>query len=145
VARLLFPLLLYSVLVSTLFDWAARAVARQRGLGSLISSGRGMGATLGVMMTIFMIVDLGLGILVKESGADMLSDFGALLALVLFLSVVALAMILVTAQIAERWSQHYTIGFYWGFLALGLLMVVLTFLSWPCGIGGVGFIGPICD
>jgi eukaryotic-like serine/threonine-protein kinase len=135
-ARLLFPLLLNSVLVSILFDWAVRAIARRRGLGSLITSGRGMGVVFGLVFTIFLIGDLSMRILSNESAADVLSDFGAMLALVLFLAALAVGIILMASRLAERWWQRYTIGFYWSFLALVAIMLLFTILGWPCGLIG---------
>lgn len=136
VARLLFPLLLNSVLVSILFDWAVRAIARRRGLGSLIASGRGMGAILGLVFTIFLIGDLGFEMISNEPNSELVADFGAMLAIVLFLAALALGIILLASRAAERWRQHYTIGFYWSFLALVALMLLLTLLGWPCGLIG---------
>ena len=138
-ARLLFPLLVNSVLVSILFDWAVRAIARRRGLGSLITSGRGMGAIFGLVFTIFLIGDLSFKILFEDPTAEVLGDFGAMLATVLFLAALAVGIILLGSRAAERWWKHYTIGFYWSFLALVALMLLLTILGWPCGlIGPVG-------
>jgi len=138
-ARVLFPLLVNSVLVSILFDWAVRATARRRGLGSLITSGRGMGASFGLLFTTFLIQDLSLKLLAEDSAADALADFSVMLGIVLLLAALALGIISLTSQTAERWLKHYTIGFYLSFLALVSLILLLTILGRPCGlIGPVG-------
>jgi hypothetical protein len=134
-ARIIFPILLNSILVSVLCDWAVRAIARRRGLGSLIRSGRGMGAVLGLIFTIFLVRDLGLPLIFQET-TEMAGNFGAMLALVLFLAAAALGLIMLAAHYAERWWHHYTLGFYWGFLAIVGLMFLATLAGWPCGLIG---------
>jgi len=133
-ARLLFPLLLNSLLVSVLVDWAVRAVARRRGLGSLITGGRGMGAILGLMFTLNLISILGLDTMRQSPATEVLGIYAATLAVVLFLTALALGIILGAARVAQRWWKSYTSGFYWSFVVIVAIELLLTALRQPAGL-----------
>jgi hypothetical protein len=94
-----------------------------------------MGAVLGLIFTTFLIRDLGLLIIFQES-KEMPGNFGAMLALTLFLTAAALGLIMLAAHNAERWLHHYTLGFYWSFLAIVGLMFLAILVGWPCGLIG---------
>jgi tetratricopeptide (TPR) repeat protein len=131
-ARLLLPLLLYSLMISTLFDWAVRAIARRKGLGSLITSGRGMGAILGMLFALNLIFLVGVQALLEAPAA--MKFFAAMLAIVLFEAALALLIILGVARAAERLIKSYTIGFYWSFMIIVLIEIVLTVMRQPYGL-----------
>ena len=156
-ARILFPLLAYSLLISVPVEWAVREVARRRGLGSLISGGRGMGAILGFVFTLDLISVLGMktisqfsirdtstckcvpeGVcsscewkLLPASPEDLISMYASMLALVLFFTAMAIGIILLFGRIAERRWRDYTMGFYWSFVAIVVLFLILTILGQP--------------
>lgn len=133
-ARVLMPLLLNSLLVSIPIDWSVRAVARSKGLGSLIASGRGMGAILGLVFALNLIFafDYENYFIDPEIG----SLFASILALVLLETAVSLVIILGAARAAERLFKSYTSGFYWSFVAIVLIELLLTLLQQPSGIFG---------
>jgi len=156
IIRILFPLLTYSLLVSIPMDWAVRAVARRRGLGSLIAGGRGMGAILGLVFTIDLISVLGSNEIIQASTqdvpicecakpicssceltvlpvspVDILAIFASILAIVLFLTAISLGIVLLTGRVTERLWQHYTMGFYWSFVAIVLIWLVLAIFQQP--------------
>jgi serine/threonine protein kinase len=128
-ARLLLPLLLNSLLVSILIDWAVRAIARRRGLGSLITSGRGIGAILGLIFTLNLISVVGFQDFFQDM--EIASLFAAMLAITLFETALALGLILAGGRAAERWLTRYTTGFYWSFVAIVMVELILTILGQP--------------
>lgn len=128
-ARLILPLLLISFLVSILFDWLIRAFARRRGLGSLITSGRGMGAVLGLVFTINMLWVAGLERLAQIS--DIPNAVAGMLAVAMFEAAFALVIILAVTWITERLFKSYTVGFYWSFLTIVIIWLVLTVFRQP--------------
>lgn len=160
--RILFPLLAFSLLVSVPVDWAVRAVARRRGLGSLIAGGRGMGAILGFLFTLDLISVVGFDYIsmlttkdlalckcseninkictacaleiVPASSWEVLTFYAAVLALVLFLTAFSLGIILLAGHLTQRFWQRYPIGFYGSFVALVLVWLLLTILRQPVGI-----------
>jgi len=129
-ARLLFPLLLNSLLVSILFDWIVRTIARRRGLGSLITSGGGMGAILGLVFTLNMIRSQGF-IEPFLKTPEILSDFAGMLTVALFETAFGLGIILAIAWAVERRFKSYTTGFYWSFVAIVVIVLVLSILQQP--------------
>ncbi len=161
-ARILFPLLAFSLLVSIPIDWAVRAIARRRGLGSLIAGGRGMGAILGFLFTLDLISVVGSDYILRlttknytqcncvdyikkvcsacaleivpASSTEVLSFFAAVLAIVLFLTALSLGIILLAGHLTQRFWQRYTMGFYWSFVAIVFIWLVLTILRQPAGI-----------
>jgi len=130
-ARLLFPLLLNSLLVSLLFDWIVRTIARRRGLGSLIASGGGMGAILGLVFTLNLI-STALEEILKAP--DILIGFAGMLMVVLFETALSFGIILTAARVVERKFKSYTIGFYSSFVAIVAIELVLTILRQPAGL-----------
>ena len=127
-ARLLLLLLLHSFLVSLLGDWVIRTLARRRGLGSLATSGAGMGAILGLVSTLHMIRLLGFE---EIPVAPLLLLEAILLTFVVFEVAFDLGAILVVAWIVERLSKSYTSGFYWSFVAIVVIMIILTIFRQP--------------
>jgi serine/threonine protein kinase len=130
-ARLIAPLMLNSLVISVLFDWLIRAYARRRGLGSLITSGRGMGAVLGLLFTINLFRLLGLEDIATSLPIDMLADFPGTLTIVLFEAAFALAFILAFAWVTERLFKSYTAGFYLGFVIIVIFWTILTIIRQP--------------
>lgn len=128
-ARLILPLLLNSIVISILCDWVIRALARRRGLGSLSTSGSGMGAIFGLVLTFHLINIVGFKQVFQT--ADMLGFTVAMLALTIFGTALFLAIILAVAWITDRLFKSYTSGFYWGFVAILVLELVLTILRQP--------------
>jgi len=135
-ARLILPLLLNSLLISILGDWVIRALARRRGLGSLSTSGSGMGAILGLAFTLNMISLLGVESIAIASLADTLSDFFALLTLSIFGTALALGIMLAIAWITERLFKSYTTGFYWSFVVIVIIELILTIIRQPQSLFG---------
>jgi FtsH-binding integral membrane protein len=133
-ARVILPLLLNSLVISTLFDWVIRAFARRRGLGSLSTGGSGMGAVLGLIFTLNLIVVLGFDELSRSP--DILGDFFGMLTIAIFGTALALGIILAIASVTERLFKSYTSGFYWGFVVIVIIMLVLTILQQPQGLFG---------
>ena len=128
-ARLVLPLLFNSLLVSILFDWIVRTVARQRGLGSLIASGGGMGAILGLVFTLNLFGILGIEEISGTPKTIIL--FASLLTVVLSETALGLGIMLVMAWGTERVFRSYTSGFYWSFIAIVAIELVLTILGQP--------------
>ncbi len=131
-ARSLLSLLLNSLLISVGIDWAIRAIARWRGLGSLITGGRGIGAILGLVFTVNLISVLGFTDISQKE--EILSTFAAILAVCLVETVVALGIILLAAQAILRFFKSYTVGFYWSFVAIIGIELILTILRQPAGL-----------
>jgi hypothetical protein len=128
-ARLIVPLLFNSLVVSILFDWIIRTIARRRGLGSLITSAGGMGAILGWVFTLNLIRVLGIqGI---RDALEIISVFAVMLMVVLVETALGLGIILAIGWLTERLFKSYTIGFYWSFVAIVLLEIILTILGQP--------------
>lgn len=132
VARLLFLFLLSSFLTSFLFDWSVRAVARRKGLGSLIKSGRGMGVILGLIFTLNLIFLAGIQDFFQTT--EILNALVAMSAVIFFEAVLGLAVILGAARAIERFFKSYTSGFYWSFVAIVIIELVLTIFRQPHGL-----------
>jgi serine/threonine protein kinase len=135
-ARLILPLLLNSLLISIVFDSVIRALARRRGLGSLSTSGGGMGAVLGLVFTLNSIIVIGISEIAIVLSGDIISDFALMLIVAIFETALALGIMIAIAWITERLFKSYTIGFYWGFVAIVIIMLVLTILGQPRGFLG---------
>ena len=135
-ARLILPLLLNSLLISILCDWVIGALARRRGLGSLSTSGSGMGAILGLVFTLNLIGVLGVPEIAISQVSDMLSIFAFMLTLAIFETALALGIMVAIAWITESVFKSYTSGFYWSFVAIVILELILTILRQPAGIIG---------
>lgn len=131
-ARVAFPLLLNSILVSILFDWVIRAIARRRGLGSLLTTSTGMGAILGLVFTINLIRVVGFWELAVVP--EILSIFAGMLTVVIFETALSIGIILLSARLTDRFLKSYTIGFYWSFIAILLIELVLTVIRQPVGM-----------
>jgi hypothetical protein len=137
-ARLILPLLLNSLVISTLGDWVIGAFARRRGLGSLSTGGGGMGAVLGLMFTLNMLSILGIPEIASSQVSDMLILFAFMLVLAIFETALALGIMVAVSWITERLFKSYTLGFYGGFVAVMILELVLTILRQPAEmIGGI--------
>jgi hypothetical protein len=134
--RLILPLLLNSLLISIVFDWVIRAFARRRGLGSLSTSGSGIGAILGLVFTLHLISVTGISEIVLLLSADILADFAGWLVVAIFETALALGIMLAIAWITERLFKSYTSGFYGGFVAIVIIEIILTILGEPKGLFG---------
>jgi serine/threonine protein kinase len=130
-ARLLTPLLINSLVVSILCDWVIRALARRRGLGSLSTSGKGMGAILGLILTIhsFSVVRGGLPAIAQT--IYFTESIISFLIVAIFMAAFALGMIVAIAWITDRLFKSYTTGFYWGFVTIVIFELVLALLRQP--------------
>jgi tetratricopeptide (TPR) repeat protein len=138
-ARVLLPLLLNSLLVSVVIDWAVWGVARSKGLGSLIASGRGMGAILGLIFSLNLISAFVSGFGLETyliDDVEIWSLFVAMTALVLLETAVSWGIILGTARVADHFFKSYISGFYWSFVAIVVIELLLTILGEPRGIFG---------
>lgn len=131
-ARLLLPLLVNSLVISIFCDWVIRALARRRGLGSLSTSGRGIGVILGLVFTLHLISVLGL----KEISLTpfVLTMIAFMLALATFGTALALGILAVIARITERLFKSYTMGFYWSFIAIVFFEFILIVLRQPSNL-----------
>ena len=134
-ARMILPLLLNSLLVGTLSDWVIRALARRRGLGSLSSSGAGMGVVFGFVFTLNAIRLVGINDLPDSLGIstqiDTVGTFAVMLVVSIFETALALGIMITIAWITERLFKSYTTGFYWTFVAIVILEIILTILREP--------------
>jgi hypothetical protein len=128
-ARLIFPILFNSLLVSYLVDLAVWGIARIKGLGSLITSGAGIGALFGLVFTINLISAAGFQEYFQST--EVLNSFGAILAIVLFETTLVFGIILGTAWVVERLFKSFTSGFYWSFVVIMLLEIILTIFQLP--------------
>jgi hypothetical protein len=128
-ARVILPLLLNSLVISTLFDWVIRALARRRGLGSLSTSGTGMGAVLGLVFTLNLIRLLGIGEL--SQATDIVAWDAIMLMMAIFETALILGIMIAIAWITERLFESYTTGFYWSFVAIVIIELILTILRQP--------------
>ena len=138
-AGLILPVLLDSLVVSTVSDFLIRALARRRGLGSLSTSGRGMGAILGMVLTIHLFNLAGAQQIFQQLTRLILEDvFIGPLIFAVFGTVLYLGMIVAIAWITERLFKSYTTGFYWGFVAIVIFELVLTILRQPANLFSVG-------
>lgn len=135
-ARLILPLLLNSLLISIVFDWVIRALARRRGLGSLSTSGSGIGAVLGLVFTLNSISVIGIPEIAILLPGDILADFLGILITVIFETALALGIMIAIAWITGRLFKSYINGFYWSFLAIIAIELVLTILGQPKGMFG---------
>jgi serine/threonine protein kinase len=131
-ARLILPMLFNSLLVSILVDWAVRAIAKWKGLGSLTTSGRGIGALFGLVFTINFISVAGFQEFFQDP--EILSFFAAMLSIVLFETTLGFGIVLGAAWTAERFFNSFTSGFYWSFVVIMLLELILTILHQPKGL-----------
>ncbi len=131
-ASLILPVLLDSLVVSTVSDFLIRALARRRGLGSLSNSGRGMGAILGMIFAIHAIRLFGIEQIAQRLNRITMGGYIiSMLAYAVMLAVLALGLIVAVAWITERLFKSYTTGFYWSFVAIVIFVLVLTILGQP--------------
>jgi tetratricopeptide (TPR) repeat protein len=138
-SRVILLLLVSGLFTSSLGHYVVRETARQRGLGSLIASGRGMGGSLGWLFLFWMyritnFVEFSLRTL--DAG-----DFAGYLFLGVAFAVIAtfvsLAFIVNNAgRLAERWWHRYTLGFYTSYVILILIVALLAWLRVPSGALG---------
>lgn len=134
--RFAWLLLVTSPATGALGYYVVRETARQQGLGSLISNGRGIGASLGWLFTLhlFRVTDfegssLG-GVERTMFGAYTFVNFLISVAMTL----VSLGLIHYSARATEKWRRHYTLGFYLGLGILSLFVVLLSLLRVPFGM-----------
>lgn len=134
-AGLILPVLLNSLVAGMVSDFLIRALARRRGLGSLITSGRGMGAILGMVLTLHTFSLVGVEQISQQIIASKIEDviIGPLVFTV-FGTLLALGMIVAVAWITERLFKSYTTGFYWSFVAIVIFELVLTILRQPANL-----------
>lgn len=132
--RVLGLLLVNSLVLSAVCYYVIREVARVRGLGSLIYSGRGIGASMGLLLAAYIIRATdwgGTGGLPGMRGDYFIGYLLNLLTLsFLIVGAVLLAMNLAGWVAEKRW-RHYTLGFYAGFLAAFALLLLLFWLGPP--------------
>lgn len=131
-ARFITALLLNSFVLSIMYDWIIRHLARRRGLASLHSSGRGMGAIIGMILTLQMVNILGFKTIYWTS--DVLSLEVVMLVLAIILATLALVFIMTISWISELIFKSYASGFYWSFMVIVTLEVILTILGQPAGL-----------
>ena len=127
-ARVLPLLLLNSFLMSMPCDWAIRALARRRGLGSLATSGAGVGAILGLVSTLHLIRLLGFETILEKTVLALPGIEVVMLFFVFFEVALSLGVIFAVAWIAERLFKSYTSGFYWSFVAVVVIWIVVAIL-----------------
>jgi serine/threonine protein kinase len=123
-----------SLVMSALGYYVVRDLARVRGLGSLINSGRGIGASLGLLFTAYLIRTtdwIDSGGLPGMVGSDFVGYVLVCLALILLLVSCALIVIHLAGAIFEKKWKHYTLGFYAGYLGLCVLFSWLLFIGPP--------------
>ncbi len=131
-ARIITALLLNTFVLSILCDWVIRALARRRGLGSVSTSGRGMGAILGLVLTLHIVSSLGLREIYWASGIE--AFYTAALAVVIFLAALALAFIVAVSWISDLLFKSYTTGFYWSFVVILIFEIILTIWGLPANM-----------
>jgi serine/threonine protein kinase len=128
-ARIIMPLLLNSILVSILCEWVIGALARRRGLGSLSTSGGGIGAILGLVFTLNLIVLLTVPEI--SFSVDIVSDYLGLLTFAIFETAFSLGIMVVSAWLTDRFLKSYTTGFYVSFMLIVILEIILTLMQQP--------------
>jgi hypothetical protein len=127
--RLLMPLLLISLLISIVFNWIVHAIARRHELRSLTTNGRGMGAILGLVIMLNLISVFGPEELSQTPYA--LSTFFAMMVLAIFMTALAVGIMIAIAWISQQVFKSYTTGFYWSFVAIVIFVLILTILGQP--------------
>lgn len=134
-SRVGFPVLFNSLLTSLLGDWGIRALAKRRGLGSLSTSGRGMGAILGLLITLWVFRLNDIDVIIQTT---YVLDGIFLLPFIMsfFLTTLFLVLVIAIAWVIERLFKSYTSGFYWGFVAILILELVLIISRQPAGAAG---------
>lgn len=126
-----------SLAISALGHYIVREIAKLRGLGSLIASGRGVGAILGLLLMgyIFRTTNWGTsGGLDGVPGFDFLGYLLISLSGVLIMSLMTLGVFHLAGLVFERQWNHYTLGFYAGFLGIFGILVLMTLLGTPSPI-----------
>ena len=126
----------YTPIAGALGYYVVRDAARRQGLGSLIASGRSIGATLGFLWLVQFYRAVNWGS--TSLGGISAATFALLLFLsflyVVALSLVGLELIMAGSQAAMRFKRRYTVGFYFSYLALCGLLLLLALLKIPYGI-----------
>jgi serine/threonine protein kinase len=123
-----------SLITSAMGHSMVREFGRVRGLGSLIASGRGIGASLGVVICAFIIHTTDWGTTGGIPGVDGVSFLGYVvvnLAVGLMMAFGGLVLLNSTGWIFEKRWQHYTQGFYLMFLFLFFVLFVVSVLNPP--------------
>lgn len=135
VTRLLVLLAVTCLPAGFVCDWRVRDIARRMGYGSLIHSGRGMGAVLGALATIWLMTVLTVfGEPMGIGEPTPLQFFTAYLVTPMLVFAVIYLMLATThglGQLSEQRWRRYTVGFYAGFLLWCLLFVLLIVLQVP--------------
>ena len=132
--RILALFFITSLITSAMSHSMVREFGRVRGLGSLIASGRGIGASLGLVICSFIIHTTDWGTTGGIPGMDGVSFLGYVLvtlAIVLMMAFGGAALLNTTGWIFEKRWQHYTQGFYLSFLLLSFVLFVLSVLNPP--------------
>jgi tetratricopeptide (TPR) repeat protein len=132
--RVLGLLLVNSLALSAVCYYVIRELARDRGLGSLIYSGRGIGASMGLLLAVFVIRATDWGEIQDLSAmqGDYFAGYVPSLLTVSFLMVgLVLLIINLTGSLAAKRWRHYTLGFYAGFLMVCSLLVAWIVVGPP--------------
>ncbi|MGE5222918.1 MAG: protein kinase domain-containing protein, partial [Omnitrophica WOR_2 bacterium] len=134
--RLILLLLIDSLAASAIGYYIVREVARQKGLGSLIFSGRGLGASFGWAFTLFLVRTTDFrGVRFGDIGRGDFAGYVFLnLAVTILMTYIAISLIRAAASLTEKWQRRYPLGFYWGYVFLFALVLLLALLRFPFGI-----------
>ena len=138
IARLILLLFFNSLMPSIIYYYLVRGIARQQGLGSIISSGRGMGASLSWLFTIYVLSMTGQGsnMLAQQTMSDFVGFIPFNIIVGSFLSLVAFFAIQIGGWITTKLWNYYVVGFYSTYLALGPIILLLAWAKWPSGFLG---------
>jgi hypothetical protein len=131
VVRILGLLLVNSLALSAACYYVIRGLAREHGLGSLINSGRGIGASLGLLLAVYIIHATNWGVF-QDPSAMLAVDFVGYVLNLLTMSFLMVGLMVLLMNLAgsfaEKQWRHYTLGFYAGFFAIFGLLIVLSLL-----------------
>jgi len=123
-----------SLVMSALGYYVVRELGRVRGLGSLINSGRGIGASLGLLLTAYLIRATKWGDsggLSAMLGVDFVGYLLNCLTQGFLMAGGALLVFHLAGWIFEKRWKHYTLGFYAGFLGIFTFLILLVLLGPP--------------
>lgn len=123
-----------SLITSALAHSIVREVGRVRGLGSLIASGRGIGASFGLLLCAYLLRTTNWGDsggLPAMMGGDFLGYLLSCLSVIVLMVIGVLIILHVTGWFFHRRSKHYTFGFYSAFLILFALLALLLLKGPP--------------
>lgn len=127
-------LLINGLIPGTISDYIVRRMARLHGFGSLIPSGRGMGASLGWLLLLYIFRTTNWDIIGPLAEMSFVDFWGYTLITLMFsavLTVVATFLILATAWLTAKWLRRYTWGFYGGYLVVSIVIMLFAWLRIP--------------